>query len=78
MQVAGDWRRKKAHWGSLSSSSSSSAAASSARATGGGRGRSRKRSTLYQTLAFYHQHFLKLLTAEYQAEVSIVQVDLEV
>jgi hypothetical protein len=36
---------------------------------GGGRGRSRKRSALYNSLAYYHQHFLKYLTAEYQAEV---------
>lgn len=34
-----------------------------------GRGRSRKRSTLYNSLAFYHNKFLHLLTAEYQAEV---------
>jgi hypothetical protein len=34
-----------------------------------GRGRSRKRSTLYNSLAFYHNKFLILLTDEYQAEV---------
>jgi hypothetical protein len=34
-----------------------------------GRGRSRKRSTLYNSLAFYHNKFLLLLTDEYQAEV---------
>jgi len=34
-----------------------------------GRGRSRKRSALYQSLAFYHNKFLHLLTQEYQAEV---------
>lgn len=36
----------------------------------GGRGRSRKRSTLYQSISFYHNKFLKLLTEEYKAEVS--------
>jgi hypothetical protein len=35
----------------------------------GGRGRSRKRSTLYTSTSFYHDKFLHLLTAEYQAEV---------
>jgi hypothetical protein len=34
-----------------------------------GRGRSRKRSTLYNSLSFYHNKFLQLLTAEYEAEV---------
>ncbi|GKY92395.1 hypothetical protein MPSEU_000210400 [Mayamaea pseudoterrestris] len=34
----------------------------------GGRGRSRKRSTLYSSLSFYHNYFLKLLTLEYQVE----------
>ena len=36
----------------------------------GGRNRSRKRSTLYNSLSSYHNHFLQLLTAEYKAEVS--------
>ena len=35
----------------------------------GGRGRSRKRATLYNSLSSYHSKFLKLLTAEYKAEV---------
>lgn len=35
----------------------------------GGRGRSRKRRALYNSLAFYHNHFLNLLTSEYKAEV---------
>jgi hypothetical protein len=35
-----------------------------------GRGRSRKRQTLYNSLASYHTKFLRLLTVEYQAEVS--------
>jgi hypothetical protein len=38
---------------------------------GGGRGRSRKRSTLYNSISFYHDKFLHLLTAEYQAEVRV-------
>lgn len=37
-----------------------------------GRGRSRKRQTLYNSLASYHTKFLRLLTMEYQAEVSNV------
>lgn len=37
-----------------------------------GRGRSRKRQTLYNSLASYHTKFLRLLTVEYQAEVSVV------
>ena len=40
------------------------------RAKTGGRGRSRKRSNLYNSLSSYHNKFLGLLTAEYQAEVS--------
>ena len=36
----------------------------------GGRGRSRKRSNLYQSLSFYHDKFLALLTEEYKYEVS--------
>jgi hypothetical protein len=39
---------------------------------GGGRQRSRKRSSLYNCLSTYHNHFLSLLTAEYKAEVSRV------
>ena len=35
----------------------------------GGRGRSRKRSQLYNSLSSYHSHFLKLITAEFLAEV---------
>ena len=38
----------------------------------GGRNRSRKRSTLYNSLSSYHNHFLQLLTAEYKAEVSLL------
>jgi hypothetical protein len=41
-----------------------------------GRGRSRKRSTLYNSLAFYHNKFLILLTDEYQAEVRFYNVDI--
>lgn len=40
------------------------------KATPHGRGRSRKRLTLYNSLASYHTKFLRLLTVEYQAEVS--------
>jgi AAA domain len=40
----------------------------SSMSTTGGRGRSRKRSTFYLSLAYYHQYFLRYLTAEYQAE----------
>ena len=40
-----------------------------------GRGRSRKRSTLYNSLAFYHNKFLILLTDEYQAEVRSHTID---
>jgi len=44
----------------------------------GGRGRSRKRSNVYDSLSSYHTDFLRLLTAEYQAEVSHKQnVDLK-
>jgi hypothetical protein len=38
----------------------------------GGRNRARKRSTFYNSLSSYHNHFLELLTAEYKAEVSHV------
>jgi hypothetical protein len=38
----------------------------------GGRGRSRKRGTLYNSLSSYHNNFLTLLTAEYQAEVRVI------
>ena len=41
----------------------------------GGRQRSRKRSTLYNSLSFYHNTFLNQLTAEYQAEVSMYRCD---
>jgi hypothetical protein len=34
-----------------------------------GRGRSRKRSQYYNSLSSYHSHFLKLITAEFLAEV---------
>jgi len=36
---------------------------------GGGRQRSRKRSTLYNSLAFYHNSFVNQLTFEFKAEV---------
>jgi hypothetical protein len=50
-------------------SDSASTSGSSKTARTPGRGRSRKRSTLYSSLAFYHNKFLILLTDEYQAEV---------
>lgn len=51
------------------SSTPSTGTAAPARKRTPGRGRSRKRSTLYNSLAFYHNKFLILLTDEYQAEV---------
>jgi hypothetical protein len=41
------------------------------RVKAGGRNRSRKRSTLYNSLSSYHTHFMRLLTDEYKAEVSL-------
>jgi hypothetical protein len=78
MQAAGAWSHKRsmAPQQPLASRQLDSAAdllMSSRQGTdaaqSGGRGRSRKRSTLYNSLAFYHNKFLNLLTQEYQAEV---------
>jgi hypothetical protein len=65
MKAAGPWRGKAIQPDFRGSSSSS------APAKAGGRGRSKKRSTLYNSLSFYHNHFLSLLTHEYQVEVSL-------
>jgi hypothetical protein len=62
--------------GDYSSTSSSAGTAAPARKRTPGRGRSRKRSTLYNSLAFYHNKFLILLTDEYQAEVGFDFIDI--
>jgi hypothetical protein len=79
MQAAGAWSHKRSLLQPLGTRQLESAAdlmstrqgggAAAAAAPSGGRGRSRKRSTLYNSLAFYHNKFLTLLTQEYQAEV---------
>jgi hypothetical protein len=78
MQAAGAWSHKRSMTPPtpLASRQLDSAAdllmssrQGTAAAQSGGRGRSRKRSTLYNSLAFYHNKFLNLLTQEYQAEV---------
>jgi len=56
------WKHKKSI---LPLSDASSAAANTNR----GRGRARKRSALYNSLSFYHNKFLSLLTEEYKQEV---------
>jgi hypothetical protein len=60
MKTAGPWRGK-----TLQPDIATSVASVS-----GGRGRSRKRSTLYNSLSSYYNHYLRLLTLEYQVEVS--------
>jgi hypothetical protein len=60
MEQTGDWNRKYV-----------APRTPRAPSVTGGRGRSRKRSTLYQSLSFYHNKFLSLLTAEYKAEVRV-------
>ena len=80
MQAAGTWSHKRSLMQQpLGARQLDSAAdlmstrqgrVAAAAASSGGRGRSRKRSTLYNSLAFYHNKFLNLLTQEYQAEVS--------
>jgi hypothetical protein len=80
MQAAGAWSHKRSLPQPLGARQLDSAAdlmstrqqgggSAAAAAPSGGRGRSRKRSTLYNSLAFYHNKFLTLLTQEYQAEV---------
>jgi hypothetical protein len=72
MKAVGLWRGKTIQpISSPDRSSTTSSAASSTKKTGG-RGRSKKRSTLYKSLSHYHNHFLSLLTLEYQAEVSLI------
>jgi hypothetical protein len=58
MQAKGAWQTKKAV-----------VVPTATTATLGGRGRSRKRSAVYTSLSFYHNKFLHLLQAEYEAEV---------
>jgi hypothetical protein len=67
MQQAGSWSQK-----SLAATEPQALTDGNNKAAIGGRGRSRKRSTLYNTLASYHDKFFSLLTAEYRAEVSLV------
>lgn len=68
MQQRGRWNDKQNSYASaLSRPPSSSSMVTPA--PGGGRGRSRKRSILYNSLSFYHDKFLALLTEEYKAEV---------
>jgi hypothetical protein len=59
MQTKGAWQTKKAVVVPTATSAT----------TMGGRGRSRKRSAVYTSLSFYHNKFLHLLQAEYEAEV---------
>ena len=70
MKVVGPWRGKAIQPNIVVGSSSSTTKT-------GGRGRSRKRSTLYNSLSFYHSKFLTLLTHEYQVEVSQTRVGLD-
>lgn len=72
MKAAGPWRGKTLQPTYKDATLTHSAV--SATAKSGGRGRSRKRSTLYHSLSQYHNHFLRLLTLEYQFEVSAVNV----
>lgn len=65
MRAVGPWRGKAVQPIGLAGAPSSP----SGKAVG--RGRSRKRSMLYNSLSTYHNHFLSLLTFEYQLEVSI-------
>ena len=62
MERVGQWKLKEV-------STTSTSPPPATRRRQGGRGRSRKRSTLYNSISFYHDKFLDLLTAEYRAEV---------
>jgi hypothetical protein len=61
MQAKGAWKTK----------AQVAAAPTATSTTVGGRGRSRKRSAVYTSLSFYHNKFLQLLQAEYEAEVRL-------
>lgn len=67
------WNHKQIHTPTTrlvtTSTTSPSNPTSSNRESSSGRGRSRKRTLLYQKLAQYQNHFLQLLSAEYQVEV---------
>lgn len=70
MQQEGAWSQKTLAAMPVTAAPEVATSTSGEKPVSGGRGRSRKRSTLYNSLASYHDKFFSMLTAEYRAEVS--------